>query len=139
MSLADQVENRKGRLQSLKSQKRKRDDLIEQSSKSLAKDDSTQIQFRNYDPDSKAPLLGFLHDPAAGLLTVEHRAKDLERTLLKSSDSDSSIKHLQVEELQPKQSDWDLKRDLQMKLERVRAKQRVVVAKILRERILKSE
>lgn len=135
MSLNDHS-SRKERLALLKqkSSKRKHEETVDNSLVE-ATDTESKMRFRNYDPESKGPKLGYLQNHDAQGLTVEDRAEILRDRTLQEADRASQA-YLETSTLQTRKGDWDLKRDLDRRLEYVKSKQEFVVAKNVRERIL---
>lgn len=137
MPLIDHAQDRKDRLALLRSTKRKREhDTIEESSS--GKDQAeTKMRHRNYDPETNAPKLGYLANPADDVEdTVEGRAKMLvESTLTEDSAMGSEKRSLDLTSIQPKKPNWDLKRDLDNRLAKVQGKQSLIVAKLVRDKI----
>lgn len=143
MSLDDQAQARKERLALLKSAKRKREgdisgDLLREEDEAASK-----MQYRNYDPESKAPKLGFLSNPAGDLDdTLEKRASALIQDTLEAENAAAAAASadatLDLSTIQPKNPNSDLKRRLNEKLAKLRERQSVIVANLVREKILAS-
>ena len=135
MSLDDQSQRRKDRLALLKAAKRKREEGVLEDVAQASEVASSKMRYRNYDPETKDAKLGFLAAPVEEEEeTVERRASRLaEQTKEEAAVSDQPI---DIFNLQPKKPNWDLKRDLNRKLERLKGKQELMVAKLVRERIL---
>lgn len=143
MSLDDASQKRKERLALLSATKRKRDG---QDGQDLRHDEAQEkepapsaMKFRNYDPVSNAPKLGYLHDPAAESETVELRAQELAKTVVDSTENQGIDVPLDTNQIQERKPNWDLKRDLEKRLEPLRARQEVIVARLVRERLLASK
>lgn len=140
MSLEDASQKRKERLALLSATKRKREDDEPDAVVTKKPQDasSSSMQFRNYDPESNAPKLGFLENPAADADTVENRALELTKAV------DDSIRALEAErdvlldvsQIQGKKSNWDLKQALERRMEPLRKRQEVIVNRIVRQRLL---
>lgn len=141
MSLDDQSQKRKERLALLKSSKRKRDDNLPDELVREKEEVEAVMKYRNYDPETNAPKLGFLNDPTpADQPTVETRGSELVAQT-RSEDLTRAVDAapLDIATIQSRKPNWDLKRDLERKLEKVRGRQEAVVAKIVRARILASK
>lgn len=111
--------------------------------------DSTQqeefkLVSKNYDPETRAPRMGFDEPPTLRLgddETVELVSEKLEQETLaklKERGISSSTKGLDLESLQPKRANWDLKRDIEPQLNLLEAQTQNAIARIVRDR-LKSE
>ncbi len=148
MSLDSNAAKRKERLALLKKRKRPENDdgigalVSAERSQELQKDAAeaeSKMKFRNYDPETKMPKLGFLEPPVAkdSEETVEHRAKALAKEVAEEAKkSATAAQELDLFNLQPKKPNWDLKRDLEWRMEKLKTKQDAAVAKLVRERIL---
>lgn len=147
------TQDRKARLAQLKSLKRKapttneddesspRENIVnnndEPESASVA---SKILSGRNYDPETRGPKLGFEAAPDEGQETVEAQARQLAEETKQQADKDAlDDKPLDLFKLQPKKPNWDLKRDLDKKLEILNVRTENAIAKIVRERIAKAQ
>ncbi|KAI4724158.1 hypothetical protein E4T49_08106 [Aureobasidium sp. EXF-10728] len=142
-NLSSAAEDRKARLAALKSLKRK------QPEQSTETDDTTQtdqdftqdvssiiLSGRNYDAATRAPKLGFENDPSAQENTLERKAQELaEATKLQAAQEEQQDKPLDLFKLQPKKPNWDLKRDLDRKLDILNVRTDNAIAKLVRQRI----
>lgn len=93
---------------------------------------------RNYDPITATPRLGFESSPAltAGD-TLEARAEVvLALTHQAQRAADAAAKPLDLNDLQPKRPNWDLKRDLAKKLEVLNVRTENAIAKLVKARVL---
>jgi coiled-coil domain-containing protein 12 len=91
---------------------------------------------RNYDPVTKGAKLGFESTPAATHPTLESQAAALAvDTKRQAEEEEKADKPLDLFKLQPKKPNWDLKRDLERKLEVLDVRTNNAIAKIVRERI----
>lgn len=110
---------------------------------------------RNYDPEARGAKLGFEAPPnlAAGSDTLEAKAAGIEaeiRRQQQEEDEDdetrqgggdngataASSKGIDLFKLQPKKPNWDLKRELNKRLEPINVRTDNAIAKIVRERLL---
>lgn len=141
MSLTAASEQRKERLALLQGAKRKRGDITSTATQLDTNATSNVMQYRNYDPDSQAPKLGFLHNPVqADVETMESRAQDLEKDLMRTNaplDNDAS--QYEAQDFRAKGAHWDLKRDLLSKLEQLKPQQEAIIAKYVRDKITNSK
>lgn len=100
------------------------------------KDTSIHLSGRNYDIESRAPKMGFAQAPSEGQDTLEGLAQDIViRTKEQQLADQKGEKPIDLFSLQPKKPNWDLKRDVDKKLERLNAKTDVAIAKMIRQRI----
>jgi coiled-coil domain-containing protein 12 len=145
-NLSNAVEDRKARLAALKSLKRK-----QPSEPTLDNDDNSNpkqpeeeenaasiiLSGRNYDPQTRAPKLGFETNPSGQTPTLEQSAHELSTTTKAQQQTDASAadKPLDLFKLQPKKPNWDLKRDLNRKLDVLNVRTDNAIAKLVRERI----
>lgn len=149
MSLSAAADDRKARLAKLKSLKRKqpddevlepevRDQLPPQEEKQQPDITSLHLSGRNYDPETRGPKLGFEQDPTANLEkpTLEEQAAEVEEEVKrKAAEEAQDDKGIDLFKLQPKKPNWDLKRDLDAKLEILNVRTDNAIAKLIRERI----
>lgn len=139
MSLEEHTQQRKERLALLRSAKRKREGDVPEDLGPEKDEEISKMQFRNYDPKTKAPKLGFLSSPAGN---EEDTAEDRGRAVIASTleSDEAAIKvvdtPLDVTSIQPVKPNADLKRRLSEKLDRVRGKQALVVANLVRQKIM---
>lgn len=100
------------------------------------KDTSIHLSGRNYDIESRAPKMGFAQAPSEGQETLEALAQEIvTRTKEQQLQDEKGEKPIDLFSLQPKKPNWDLKRDVDKKLERLNAKTDVAIAKMIRQRI----
>ncbi len=98
---------------------------------------------RNYDIETDGPKLGFNGPPTAHLApgerTLEDRAAEVEAELraAQQKEEEEQKKETGVDlfKLQPKKPNWDLKRDLDKKLEILNVRTDNAIAQLVRERI----
>jgi coiled-coil domain-containing protein 12 len=140
-SLDAAATERKARLAKLKSLKRKQPDSESTDAEVPAQDDAPTVTTaylsgRNYDPSTRGPKLGFENAPSENQETLEIRAKEISDTTQKQAEAEEKAdKPIDLFKLQPKKPNWDLKRDLQRKLERLNVQTDNMIAKLVRERI----
>jgi coiled-coil domain-containing protein 12 len=153
-SLSAAADERKSRLAKLKSLKRKQPADEEPApagleappkspSQPAAKyDDVARIHLsgRNYDLEAKGPKLGFEAPPIPDQPTLEEQAAQLEvEVKLRAAQDAQDDAGIDLFKLQPKKPNWDLKRDLDQKLEILNVRTDNAIAKMIRERISKAE
>ena len=146
-SLDAQSEARKKRLAQLKSLKRKNEssddqmptptttDSNEAQDRSIA-ERGIKLSGRNFDVEERVPKMGFLHAPNEGQETIELKAEAIvEAVKAQQAAEESGDKPIDLFNLQPKKPNWDLKRDVDKKLERLKPRTKSAIAKLVRERI----
>jgi coiled-coil domain-containing protein 12 len=149
-ALSAAAQDRKSRLAQLKSLKRKQapvddevandDYSLQPASNELATpqpdDTSRYLSGRNYDPESKGARLGFENAPDEGQETLEKKAALLAaETKRLAEEEEEADKPLDLFKLQPKKPNWDLKRDLDRKMEVLNVRTDNAIARLVRERI----
>ncbi|KAK6388145.1 hypothetical protein LTR65_008153 [Meristemomyces frigidus] len=152
-ALSAAAQDRKTRLAQLKSLKRKQPDTYEEPNEDLQpppkspRNDatapapsphvtSTYLSGRNYDAETKGPRLGFEIAPSEGKETLERKAAALAaETKRQAEEEEQADKPLDLFKLQPKKPNWDLKRDLNRKIEVLSVRTDNAIARLVRERI----
>ncbi|EXF86117.1 hypothetical protein COL5a_007673 [Colletotrichum fioriniae] len=145
-TLSAVTDERKARLAKLKNLKRKQpaDEIVAPESERAAspptEPDVTKLHLsgRNYDPETRGPKLGFEAPPTQDLEnpTLEELAADIEEDVKqKAAEEAQDDKGIDLFKLQPKKPNWDLKRDLEKKLEILNVRTDNAIAKLVRERI----
>lgn len=142
-SLDAQAEERKKRLAHFKSLKRKQDLEAEDASKKSTEELDDEIiergiklSGRNFDVEERAPKMGFTHAPNEDQETIETKAKEIvEVVKAQQAQEEAAEKPIDLFNLQPKKPNWDLKRDVEKKLDRLRPRTKSAIAKLIRERI----
>ena len=142
MSLDAQAEERKKRLAQLKSLKRKNTEAEEQrdtaddaEAQSIA-ERGIKLSGRNFDIEERAPKMGFTFAPNEGQETIETKAEEIiEAVKARQKEEEAGEKPIDLFNLQPKKPNWDLKRDVDKKLERLKPRTKSAIAKLVRERI----
>lgn len=164
-TLAAAADDRKARLAKLKSLKRKEpepvsfDDNNEASSHSPAARNNTSenqesndgapttdvarlhLSGRNFDFETRGPKLGFEAPPTLSLekSTLEEQAADIEEEAQRQAALDAQAaeenKGIDLFKLQPKKPNWDLKRELNQKMEVLNVRTDNAIARMVRERL----
>ncbi|KAI2605859.1 cwf18 pre-mRNA splicing factor-domain-containing protein [Hypoxylon fragiforme] len=156
-ALSAAADDRKARLAKLKSLKRKQpaDEIAPPESDRLASPSATpapepsaetevesiarlHLSGRNYDAETKGPKLGFEAPPTLTMEgpTLEEQAAEMEAEIKRKAAEDAKDdKGIDLFKLQPKKPNWDLKRDLDKKLEVLNVRTDNAIAKLVRERI----
>ncbi|POR33627.1 Pre-mRNA-splicing factor cwf18 [Tolypocladium paradoxum] len=139
-------EDRKARLAQLRGLKRKQPNdevAAPEAERSLSQPEEPDVtrqhlSGRNYDFETKGPKLGFEHMPNEGLEkpTLEEQAAEVEAEVRQKAAEDAlDDKGIDLFKLQPKKPNWDLKRDLDKKLEILNVRTDNAIARLVRERI----
>lgn len=94
---------------------------------------------RNYDAETKGPKFGFEAPPTLGPdeQTLEEQAAALEADIKRKAAEDArdADKGVDLFKLQPKKPNWDLKRELNKKLEVLNVRTDNAIARLVRERL----
>ncbi|TEA13971.1 Pre-mRNA-splicing factor cwf18 [Colletotrichum sidae] len=152
-SLSAAADDRKARLAKLKNLKRKQpaDEIVPPESDHVASPPTEAAEVdvarlhlsgRNYDPEARGPKLGFEAPPTQDLdkPTLEELAADIEADVKqKAADEAKDDKGIDLFKLQPKKPNWDLKRDLEKKLEILNVRTDNAIARLVRERITNAQ
>ncbi|KAH7326051.1 cwf18 pre-mRNA splicing factor-domain-containing protein [Stachybotrys elegans] len=145
-SLSAAADERKARLAKLKNLKRKQPNdevAAPESARSPSppqEPDVSRLHLsgRNYDPETRGPRLGFEAPPTLGLEkpTLEEQAAEVEAEVKQRAEEEAAEeKDIDLFKLQPKKPNWDLKRDLDKKLEILNVRTDNAIARLVRERI----
>lgn len=142
---------RKARLAMLKSLKRKQpanhddtdnpSEVIVQSSADILSRNTPSVATpylsgRNYDITTRGPKLGFEVPPNENRETLEDRAAQIaEETHQQAKQEEKEERPIDLFKLQPKKPNWDLKRDVAVKMEKLNARTENAIARLVRERI----
>ncbi|KAK3052243.1 hypothetical protein LTS18_012308 [Coniosporium uncinatum] len=101
----------------------------------------TYLSGRNYDPSTRGPKLGFESAPSDDKETLERRAAELalqERAEREKAETgEDANKPVDLFKLRPKKPNWDLKRDLERKMEEggLNVKTQNAIARLVREKV----
>lgn len=93
---------------------------------------------RNYDFETKGPKLGFEAPPTLGLeqATLERKAQELEEESRRQAAADAqNDRGIDLFKLQPKKPNWDLKRELNARMEVLNVRTENAIARLVRERL----
>ncbi|KAI8673829.1 hypothetical protein NCS55_00704300 [Fusarium keratoplasticum] len=146
LNLSAASDDRKARLAKLKNLKRKQpgDEIVAPESERAASPPSEpdvsrlHLSGRNYDPETRGPKLGFEQDPTLSLEkpTLEEQAAEVEAEIKqKAAEEAQDDKGIDLFKLQPKKPNWDLKRELDKKMEVLNARTDNAIARLVRDRI----
>lgn len=117
------------------SQDSKRQEQQEQIEKDVSR---IHLSGRNYDAETKGPKLGFEAPPMLGPdeQTLEEQAAELEAEIKRKAEEEAKEdKGIDLFKLQPKKPNWDLKRELNKKLEVLNVRTDNAIARLVRERL----
>jgi coiled-coil domain-containing protein 12 len=150
-TLTAAAEDRKAKLAHLRNLKRKQpstsnnedtlpdapqEDIIRQRSASPSNGTTKYFSGRNYDAETRGPKLGFDTAPAADEETIEKRAAVISAEAKAQAElEEKNDTPLDLFKLQPKKPNWDLKRELNKKLEILNQRTDNAIARLVRERI----
>jgi coiled-coil domain-containing protein 12 len=155
-SLSNAADDRKARLAHLKSLKRKQPTSdsadLEAPQHHQSHDGQTEgkpdelsisaniLSGRNFDHETRGPKLGFDAPPQlTAPETLEEQAAAVEQEVRAQADADTTQAEtgagIDLFKLRPKKPNWDLRRDLDRKLEPLNVRTNNVIAKIVRERL----
>ena len=146
VTLSAASDDRKARLAKLKNLKRKQpgDEVAApESDRSPSPPQEVDVarlhlSGRNYDVETRGPKLGFEAPPTLGLEkpTLEEQAADVESEVKrKAAEEERDDKGVDLFKLQPKKPNWDLKRNLEQKMEILNVRTDNAIAKLVRERV----
>ncbi|KAI8633775.1 cwf18 pre-mRNA splicing factor-domain-containing protein [Xylariaceae sp. FL1651] len=149
-TLSAAADDRKARLAKLKNLKRKQpaDEIVapesERSASPPAVPDVATLHLsgRNYDVETRGPKLGFEAPPTLGMEgpTLEEQAALVEEEVRQKAAEDAKDDQgIDLFKLQPKKPNWDLKRDLEKKLEVLNVRTDNAIARLVRERIANAQ
>ncbi|KAL2759056.1 hypothetical protein ACRALDRAFT_1062120 [Sodiomyces alcalophilus JCM 7366] len=150
LSLSAAAEDRKSRLAQLKNLKRKQpsDEIVPPESARSPSPPSEpdvaklHLSGRNYDLETRGPKLGFDAPPTEALdkPTLEEQAGEVEAEVRKAAEEEErGDKAVDLFKLQPKKPNWDLKRDLEKRLEILNTRTDNAIARLVRERIANAQ
>ncbi|GAA6042768.1 hypothetical protein JCM8097_007467 [Rhodosporidiobolus ruineniae] len=128
MSLQDAADARKAKLAALK----KRKTLHDQGAPADSSAEQTEVfKFRNYDPET-----GTLrkHARTEEVDTVEKQVEGLTEQVI-ALDEATRAQELDLTNIQPKKPNWDLKRDLERKLNKLKPKTELAISQLIRKRL----
>jgi coiled-coil domain-containing protein 12 len=158
-TLSAASDDRKARLAKLKSLKRKQPtepDADTDTNADAAQDQAAETETtnnppttdiarlhlsgRNYDFTTKGPKLGFEAPPTLELSqpTLEQQAQDLEDESRRQAAVDAqqaADRGIDLFKLQPKKPNWDLKRELNLRMEGLHVRTENAIARMVRERL----
>ncbi|CAL1611258.1 unnamed protein product [Knipowitschia caucasica] len=139
-SLQEQALKRKERLKALRSKQlhgQEQDD-DEPENKRAALEENTEdkhkeLKLRNYTPEDEE--LKDRQIPKAKPASVEDKVKDQ----LEAANPEPIIEEVDLANLAPRKPDWDLKRDVAKKLEKLERRTQRAIAELIRDRLRGSE
>ncbi|CAL8341900.1 coiled-coil domain-containing protein 12 [Gadus morhua] len=138
-SLQEQALKRKERLKAIKSRKLQgRDDEEGEPERKRAlaeeaEEKHREIKLRNYTPEDEE--LKDRQVPKAKPASVEDKVKEQ----LEAANPEPIIEEVDLANLAPRKPDWDLKRDVAKKLEKLERRTQRAIAELIRDRLRGSE
>ncbi|KAM3873088.1 coiled-coil domain-containing protein 12 [Diretmus argenteus] len=139
-SLQEQALKRKERLKALKNrqlQEREQEDGEPERKKALGdeaqEEKHRELKLRNYTPDDEE--LKERQVPKAKPASVEDKVKEQ----LEAANPEPIIDEVDLANLAPRKPDWDLKRDVAKKLEKLERRTQRAIAELIRDRLRGSE
>ncbi|GAA6051871.1 hypothetical protein JCM3770_005512 [Rhodotorula araucariae] len=129
MSLQEAADARKAKLAALK--KRKAAVLAGTRDGPDEPDAAEAFKFRNYDPDTRKARKHARTDEAD---TVEQQVQGLTDAAI-AQDEIQRAQELDLTNIQPKKPNWDLKRDLDRKLSKLKPKTEMAISQLIRKRL----
>ncbi|KAM9387757.1 coiled-coil domain-containing protein 12 [Phaethornis superciliosus] len=133
--LEEEARKRKERLRALRERTLQNKDNGERESKKLKEDDEEEpikhkeLKLRNYEPEDEE--LKKRKVPKAKPAPVEDMVKDQ----LEAAKPEPLIEEVDLANLAPRKPDWDLKRDVAKKLEKLEKRTQRAIAELIRERL----
>ncbi|XP_061675324.1 coiled-coil domain-containing protein 12 isoform X2 [Syngnathoides biaculeatus] len=140
-SLQEQALKRKERLKALRDKKlhgREEEDGEPERKKAHSEEETPEkkhkdLKLRNYTPEDEE--LKERQVPKAKPASVEDKVKDQ----LKAANPEPIIEEVDLANLAPRKPDWDLKRDVAKKLEKLSRRTQRAIAELIRDRLRGSE
>ncbi|KAF4551806.1 Pre-mRNA-splicing factor cwf18-like protein [Elsinoe fawcettii] len=102
---------------------------------------TTHLSGRNYDPLTRGPKLGFETAPTSDVTTLEARAQALssEAKAAQEAEKQANLEGqeapLDLFKLQPKKPNWDLKRELDRRMQPLEVRTENAIARLVRDRV----
>ncbi|KAM6338434.1 coiled-coil domain-containing protein 12 [Podargus strigoides] len=133
--LEEEARRRRERLRALRQRTLQKKDSGERESKQLREDDQEEafkhkdLKLRNYEPEDEE--LKKRKVPQAKPASVEDKVKDQ----LEAAKPEPIIEEVDLSNLAPRKPDWDLKRDVAKKLEKLEKRTQRAIAELIRERL----
>ncbi|BGP13803.1 hypothetical protein JCM10213_006365 [Rhodosporidiobolus nylandii] len=131
MSLQDAAEARKAKLAALKKRKTLHDSGAPTEGDANGADKSEVFKFRNYDPETGTARK---HARTEEEDTVEKQVEGLTEKAI-AEDQVLRAQELDLTNIQPKKPNWDLKRDLERKLAKLKPKTDLAISQLIRKRL----
>ncbi|GAA6062044.1 hypothetical protein JCM10212_005029 [Sporobolomyces blumeae] len=129
MSLQANADARKEKLAALKKRKTLHDS--NSADPAARSDPATSFKFRNFDPETG---LARKHAKTDEQDTVEQETHGLADVVI-AQDEEVRQQELDLTNIQPKKANWDLKRDLDRKLSKLKPKTELAISQLIRKRL----
>ncbi|KAG2189401.1 hypothetical protein INT44_004543 [Umbelopsis vinacea] len=124
-----EAEKRKQRLQALRKRK------LQSEAKDQTNGEKTELSFRNYTPtDEELQKNTSIATPDDIKNTVEQETRNITKEALEEAER-MHKEEIDLFSLAPKRANWDLKRDVEKKLETLDKRTQRAIAEIIRERL----
>ncbi|KAK2519600.1 coiled-coil domain-containing protein 12 [Columba livia] len=133
--LEEEAKRRRERLRALRERTLQNKDSGERENKQPREDDEEEtvkhkeLKLRNYEPEDEE--LKKRKMPKAKPVSVEDKVKDQ----LEAAKPEPIIDEVDLANLAPRKPDWDLKRDVAKKLEKLEKRTQRAIAELIRERL----
>ncbi|GAA5883319.1 hypothetical protein JCM16303_006688 [Sporobolomyces ruberrimus] len=131
MSLQAAANARKEKLAALKKRKTLHDSGDSGPAQSTDSDKPEVFKFRNFDPETG---LARKHARTEESETVEKQTDGLADEVI-AQDEQARAQELDLTNIQPKKANWDLKRDLERKLSKLKPKTELAISQLIRKRL----
>ncbi|GAA5941001.1 CCDC12/cwf18 family protein [Sporobolomyces koalae] len=131
MSLQAAADARKEKLAALKKRKTLHESGQSNALEHADTDRAEVFKFRNYDPETG---LARKHARTAEVETVEQETDGLADQVI-AQDEQTRAQELDLTNIQPKKANWDLKRDLDRRLSKLKPKTEGAISQLIRKRL----
>ncbi|XP_041458979.1 coiled-coil domain-containing protein 12-like [Lytechinus variegatus] len=135
-SLQEQALKRKERLKNLRkkqTQVEDNEDSLKRKADDSGEDEIKKPAFKNYKPEDESLQEHLV--PQTEVPKVEEQVQDQ----LKAAVAEPVVEEVDITNLAPRKPDWDLKRDVAKKLEKLERRTQRAIAELIRERLQNSE
>ncbi|CAD5115704.1 DgyrCDS4650 [Dimorphilus gyrociliatus] len=126
-NLAEEAKKRKERLKALREKATDSNDQLDDGNR--PKESLPKPQFRSYKPQDEN--LSFTQKQVGEPVDIEPEVKDQ----LESANFSNLVEEVDLINLAPRKPDWDLKRDISKKLEKLNRRTQRAIAEIIKERL----
>ncbi|XP_063780669.1 coiled-coil domain-containing protein 12 [Pseudophryne corroboree] len=127
--LEEEARKRKERLRELRKKRTREDGAADVKAPGEEETKHKELRLRNYTPQDEG--LKEWQVPQAKPISVEEKVKDQ----LEAAKPEPIIEEVDLTNLAPRKPDWDLKRDVAKKLEKLEKRTQRAIAELIRERL----